>query len=382
MAKVKADSLKDLRLRRSAKWRGFESDVLPLPVAEMDFPIAKPIQDELIDMIKRSDTGYGGIIPELPAAFAGFAKRHWDWDVDVNQFHLATDVGVAGVEILRLVTQPGDKVVLNSPVYLNFFTWIKEVKCEAVDVPLITANGEWALDATGLEAAFADGAKAFILCHPHNPVGHVFSRAELEKIAHLAAKYNVLVISDEIHAPLTFPEAQFIPYLAVNDDARAHGVCITSASKSWNLAGLKCAQIVSQDAGINDLLAGLPISTTWRASLFGGWASVVAYNDGQKWLDSVMSNLDENRKYLAKVIKKYLPKARYTIPHSTYLAWIDLRAYDIDKPADVLQEKGRVALSHGEEFGITGEGHVRLNFATSKANIKEAVKRMAEILEH
>ena len=381
MAKVKAESLKELRRRRSAKWRAFEADVLPLPVAEMDFPIAKPIQDELIDMIRRSDLGYGGFIPELPRAFANYAKTHWNWDIDTEQFRLATDVGVAGVEVLRLVTQPGDKVVINSPVYLNFFTWISEVKCEAVDVPLISAGSEWALDATALEAAFADGAKAYILCHPHNPVGHVYSRTELERIAELAEKYDVLVISDEIHAPLTFKEANFIPYLAVNDVARKHGVCITSASKSWNLAGLKCAQIVSQDPDVNELLSQLPVSTSWRASILGGWASVVAYNDGQAWLDSVMKNLDANRHYLERLVKKYLPKAKYSIPRSTYLAWIDLRAYELEKPADILHEKARIALSHGEDFGTPGIGHVRLNFATSKANLKAAIKRIAEVLE-
>jgi cystathionine beta-lyase len=381
MVRVSADSLVELRKRRSAKWRTFPEDVLPLPVAEMDYPIAKPIRDVLIDMIKRSDTGYSGIAPELPQAFANYAKRNWYWTVNKEQFYLATDVGVAGVEVLRLWTEPGDKVVVNTPVYLNFFSWIKEAKCEVVDVPLTHLGNEWALDLTALEEAFAAGVKAYILCHPHNPVGHIFTMDELEKIAELAKKYNVLVISDEIHAPLIFNEAKFIPYLNVSDTARETGLCITSASKSWNLAGLKCAQIVADNAAINDRLLQLPLASPWRSSLLGVWASIAAYNQGEPWLNAVIKNIDENRHYLAKLLKKHLPKAKYAVPDATYLAWIDLSAYGQENVATLLLEKGRVALSNGTDFGGVGKDFVRFNLATSKEIIKDAVLRMASVLE-
>ena len=381
MVKVTADSLSELRERRSAKWRSFPEDVLPLPVAEMDFPIAKPIREVLIDMVKRSDTGYSGFAPELPQAFANYAQRNWNWAVNKDQFYLATDVGVAGVEVLRLWTKPGDKVVINTPVYLNFFTWINEAKCEAVDVPLARHGNEWALDLTGLENAFAAGAKVYILCHPHNPVGHIFTLDELEKIADLAKKYGVLVISDEIHAPLIFNDAKFVPYLNVSDTARETGVCITSASKAWNLAGLKCAQIVADNSVINDRLALLPFSSPWRTSLLGVWASIAAYNQGEPWLKAVLKNIDDNRHYLAKLLKKHLPKAKYTVPASTYLAWIDLSAYGQDEVAKLLLEKGRVALSNGADFGGAGKDFVRFNLATSKEIIKDAVLRMASVLE-
>ena len=381
MVKVSADSLSELRKRRSEKWRSFPEDVLPLPVAEMDFPIAKPIRDVLIDMVKRSDTGYSVTDPELPRAFANFAKRNWDWTVNQDQFYFATDVGVAGIEVLRLWTQPGDKVVVNTPVYLNFFNWIKEAKCEVVDAPLKHLGDAWALDLAGLEDAFAAGAKAYILCHPHNPVGHVFTLDELEKIAELAKKYNVLVISDEIHAPLIFNETKFVPYLNVSDIARETGVCITSASKAWNLAGLKCAQIVADDSVINDRLALLPPLLSERASLFGVWAGIAAYNQGEPWLKAVLKNIDDNRHYLAKLLKKHLPKAKYTVPNGTYLAWIDLSAYGQDEVTQLLLDKGRVALSNGSLFCGVGKDFVRLNLATSKEIIKDAVLRMASVLE-
>jgi cystathionine beta-lyase len=381
MVRVSADSLSELRNRRSEKWRTFPEDVLPLPVAEMDFPIAKPIRDVLIEMVKRSDIGYSIVEPELKRAFANFAKRNWDWTVNQDQFYLATDVGVAGVEVLRLWTEPGDKVVVNSPVYLNLFNWIKEAKCEVVDAPLKHLGDAWALDLTALEEVFAAGAKAYILCHPHNPVGHIFTLDELEKIAELAKKYNVLVISDEIHAPLVFNEARFIPYLNVSETARETGVCITSPSKAWNLAGLKCAQIVADNSVINDRLALLPVLSSERASHFGVWAGIAAYNQGEPWLKAVLKNIDENRHYLAKLLKKHLPKAKYNVPNGTYLAWIDLSAYGHDEVAQLLLDKGRVALSNGSLFGGVGKDFVRLNMATSKEIIKEAVIRMASVLE-
>ena len=381
MGKLKADSLKTLRSRRSAKWRTFPKDVLPLPIAEMDFPIAKPIKATLIDMIERSDLGYGGVVPELPKAFADYSLRNWGWHVDQSQVRLAGDVGAAGVEVIRALTQPGDTVVLNSPVYLNFFNWITEAKCEMVDVPLIHQDGEWTLNFEGLELAFAKGAKVYLLCNPHNPVGIVYTKDELEKISDLAKQYGVIVISDEIHAPLTYAENKFHPYLSVSENAKQTGVCITAATKSWNLAGLKCAQIISSDAGIFEQLNKLPISVPWRSSILGAWASVAAYNESEKWLDSVLETLDENRYYLADLLSEHLPKAKYLIPESTYLAWVDLSAYGIENIGEHILEHARVALSLGHEFGPGGNGFVRLNFATSKSIIKDAVVKISQVLE-
>jgi cystathionine beta-lyase len=219
------------------------------------------------------------------------------------------------------------------------------------------------------------------MCHPHNPVGHIFSRVELIEIAKLAKQYGVIVISDEIHAPLIFKNSSFIPYLALNEDARETGICITSASKSWNLAGLKCAQIITQDKNLHEKLNSLPISTPWRASILGTWASQAAYEHGEKWLDAVLKNIDENRKYLAKLLAKHLPKAKYEIPASTYLAWVDLSEYKVEDPTKLLREKGRVAFNDGKDFGPSGENFVRINLATSKSILKQAVKRMASVLE-
>ena len=372
-----AQSLEELRTHRSEKWREFPGDVLPLPVAEMDFPIAAPIRELLLEMVSHSDLGYLGPIPELPIAFSKFAQKRWNWKLDPTQIHLVTDVGVGVVEVLRLLTSPGDKVILNSPVYHNFYTWINETHLEKVDVPFVELEHGWFIDFDALEAAYKGGAKVHLLCNPQNPLGRVFSKAELLRIAHLAKEYSVVVISDEIHAPLTYAEAEFVPFLSLGAEAEAVGIVITAASKAWNIAGLKCAIVVSQGEAMNAVLKNLPQASHYRASLLGGFATATAYEKGEEWLDGVITTLDSNRVYLAKLLAKKIPAVRYRMPQSSYLAWLDMSALDLGiNPSAVLLERGRVALNSGSSFAPQTPQFVRLNFATSQVILEEAVNRM------
>ena len=252
MSHLQALDLSELQTHRSEKWRAFPKEILPLPVAEMDFPVAEPIRQTLREMIDHSDLGYLGAIPEMGVAFAGFAKRRWGWTVDPLQVRIAADVGVGVVEVLRVITKPGDKFMINSPVYPNFFTWCNETHLELVDVPLsqsdVEINGShWILDWAGIEKAYASGIKAHLICNPHNPLGRIYTHEELSRLAELAKKYNVYLLSDEIHAPLTYSEQVFTPFLTVSDTAREVGITITAASKGWNIAGLKCAIIVTEN---------------------------------------------------------------------------------------------------------------------------------------
>ncbi|HEY2557888.1 MAG TPA: aminotransferase class I/II-fold pyridoxal phosphate-dependent enzyme, partial [Diaminobutyricibacter sp.] len=234
---VDADSLTDLRERTSEKWRAFPPDVLPLFVAEMDYPLAEPISDALIAAVKRSDTGYIGPDDGAQRAFCAFAERHWGWTVRSDHVTTTTDVSVVIVEALRLVIRPGDGVVITPPVYPPFFDLVPEAGGRVVEVPL-TADGGTGLrlDLDGIEQAFAAGARAFLLCNPHNPLGLVHSADELREVAELAERYDVAVVSDEIHAPLTHSDAVFTPFLDVSEAARRHGIAAHSASKTWNLA--------------------------------------------------------------------------------------------------------------------------------------------------
>jgi cystathionine beta-lyase len=386
MSDFQALDLSELRTHRSEKWRAFPHDVLPLPVAEMDFPVADPIRQTLREMIDHSDLGYLGLIPEMGTAFAGFAKRRWGWDIDPLQVRIAADVGVGVVEVLRVITKPGDSILINSPVYPNFFTWCNETHLNHLDVPLTRSetpiNGShWILDWDGIEKAYASGIKAHLICNPHNPLGRVYTREELSRLADLAKQHGVYLLSDEIHAPLTFAEQTFTPFLAVSETAREVGITITAASKGWNIAGLKCAIIVTENAQVHETLNAIAPATHYRASLLGAFATVTAFEKGEPWLNQLMVQLDHNRNLVASLIESKTPRVGYLIPHCSYLAWLDLTQFNLgEDPSAVLIEKAKVACVPGHRFGAQSTQFIRLNFATSPEILEEAFNRLATVL--
>lgn len=378
--------LAELQTHKSEKWRGFPSDVLPLPVAEMDFPVAEPIRRTIIEMINKSDLGYLGNIPELGEAFSEFSTRRDGWTPDPLQVRVAADVGVGIVETLRVITKPGDKILINSPVYPNFWTWSRETHLDYIDVPLTRSENElngsyWHLDWDGIEKAYQSGLKVHLISNPHNPLGRVYMPDELNRLVKLAHAHNVVIISDEIHSPLTFSEQKFTPILSLSDEARAVSITVTSSSKGWNIAGLKCAIIVTQDAAMFERLNEIAPATHYRASLLGAFASVAAFRAGEPWLNKLMTQLDHNRKLVDQLVKEKLPLAKSHIPHCSYLSWIDFSEYKLDvEPATHFLEQGRVAFQPGVRFGEQWSHFLRLNFATSPEIIEEAINRAAKTL--
>lgn len=376
----------ELRTHKSEKWRAFPSDVLPLPVAEMDFPVAEPIRRALIEMVNSSDLGYLGAIPEMGEAFAGFAERRFGWRPDPSQIRIAADVGVGIVETLRVITQPGDKILLNSPVYPNFWTWANETHLEIVDVQIQRSDEEingstWHLDWAGIEAAYASGIKVHLICNPHNPLGRIYTRNELERLVKLAKAHDVIIISDEIHSPLTYSEQKFTPFLSLGEDARSVGLTVTAASKGWNIAGLKCAIIVTENEVMNERLSAIAPATHYRASLLGAFATVTAFEAGEPWLDQLMEQLDFNRKLVMELVAKELPLAKTHLPHCSYLAWIDFSGYQLEPdPFTHLLEAAKVAFVPGVRFGENFSQYIRLNFATSPEILTEAINRVARAL--
>ena len=375
---VVAPSLSALRRRHSSKWRRFAADVLPMHVAEMDFQIADSIRNVIVEMAQSSDLGYLGPVPEVAEAFAGFAKRRWNWTVDTAQVKMATDVGVAAVEIFRTLGSPGDKVVVNPPVYGSFYHWIEEAILEQVDVPLVRTDRTWQLDLNALEAAFAAGAKFYLLCHPHNPVGKIYSLEELQAIAALAEKYGVTVVSDEIHAPLTFESKHFVPYLRVSDAARETGVCITAASKSFNLAGLKASVIVTDSSAMNERLSKLPAALHWRSGLLGAFAMGEAFSNGQDWLDDAIAANLASRTLLLLLLSEHLPSVKTWLPEAGYLAWLDVSALNLgDNPAAKLLAEQKVAFVPGTDHGSDYVNFVRINFACHQDSLERAITALA-----
>ena len=355
-------------------------DVLPAWVAEMDFPLAPPIRDVLLQAVEQGDSGYPFAGP-LGEAYAAFAADRFGWLVDPERVRLVPDVMSGLSALVGALTPPGAGIVVNPPVYAPFFSAVRELGRRVVEVPLARHDDGWALDLDALERAFADGAAAYILCNPHNPTGRVLTRTELAGVVELATRHGVLVFSDEIHAPLTLAGATHTPYVSLGEEAAAHGLTLASASKAWNLAGLKCGLVVSGSPAGAELAARLPESLRFHAGHFGVLGSVAAFTDGGPWLDALLRHLDANRRRLTSLLDEALPAVRYVMPEGGYLAWLDCRELGLgDDPAAAFLERGRVALSPGPSFGTGGEGFARLNFGTSSALLAEAVRRMASAL--
>lgn len=376
-----AIDLDALRARRSMKWRAYPPDVLPSWVAEMDFPLAPPVKEALRAAVERDDCGYAAF-DGLADAFAGYAKDRLAWSVDTSRVKVSADV-MAGIgDALRVLTDPGDAVVVNPPVYPPFFSAVRDAERRLVEVAMLEDEaGRWELDLDGLERAFAAGARAWLLCNPHNPTGRVLSRTELEAAAALAVRYGVVVLADEIHAPLTLPGAVHTPYVSLGEEAAGDAVTFASASKAWNVAGLKCAVLVAGSERTRRRLAAIPKELSYRTGHLGVIAAIAAFTEGGEWLDAVCAHVDRNRGLLPGLLAEHLPGVRCSAPEASYLAWLDCRGLGLgDDPAAAFLERGRVALSAGLDFGAPGAGFARLNMATSRALLNEAVTRMAAAL--
>lgn len=389
-------TIQALRQRTSVKWRVYPDDVLPLWVAEMDVALAAPIADVLTRAVALGDTGYAAGRTAYAEALAGFAERRWGWGgLDVGRSEIVPDVMMGIVEVLKLVTDPGDIVVVNSPVYPPFYAFATHADRVVVEAPL-GATGR--IDIECLEATFASACRtgrqvAYLLCNPHNPTGVVHTRVELGRVAELAHEYGIRVIADEIHAPLVLAGAEFVPYLSI--DGADDGFALMSASKAWNLAGLKAALAVAGPGAATDL-ARMPEEVSHGPSHLGVMAHTVAFKEGDAWLDALLAGLAENRELLVALVARHLPEVGFLPPEGTYLAWLDCRPLgfgqpgdadgpgvvsDLAGPAKTFLDRSRVALSSGHVFGSGGAGHVRLNFATSKEILTEGVTRMGRVGE-
>ncbi|WP_189706627.1 MalY/PatB family protein [Streptomyces phaeofaciens] len=374
-------TLDRLRCRTSMKWRTYPDDVLPLWVAEMDVPLAEPVVRAVTDALALGDTGYPAGTG-YAEALAGFAAKRWGrHGIAVERTAIVPDVMLGVVEMLKLVTGPGDPVIVNPPVYPPFFPFVTHLDRRIAEAPLDT---DGRLDLDVLERAYrravaGGGRAAHLLCSPHNPTGTVHTAEELSAVAALAERYGVRVVVDEIHAPLTAAGVDFVPYLSV--PGAENGLSLMSASKAWNLAGLKAALAVAGPGAAADL-ALLPEEVSHGPSHVGVLAHAAALRDGTAWLDALLAGLDANRRLLADLLAASLPEVRYRPGGATYLAWLDCRSLGLgDDPAEVFLERGRVALSSGPLFGTGGAGHVRLNLATSPEILTEGVRRMAAALD-
>ncbi|WP_243062477.1 MalY/PatB family protein [Humibacter sp. RRB41] len=379
---VTAEALALLRTRTSEKWTAYPPEVLPLFVAESDFPLAEPVASALTAAITRSDTGYiGDDGGAMAGAFAGFAGRHWQWEVDPERVSSTTDVSVVIVEALRVLIRPGDRVVIMPPVYPPFYDLIPEAGGRVVEAPLAHSDEEgYSIDLEAVDRALASGARAVLLCSPHNPLGLVHSRESLTALSEVVERHGAVVVADEIHAPLTHHDASFTPYITVSNAAREHTIAAHSASKAFNLAGLKCALFVTDSDRMTDLVRNMPTEVETRTGLFGRIATTAAFEHGEAWLDGVIDSIEANRRLLGTLLAERMPAVGYREPRASYLTWLDLSALGWgDDPAVVALERARVAVNSGLTFGTQGVGHVRLNIGCSAEVLTEGIDRLAAV---
>jgi cystathionine beta-lyase len=361
-----------VRNRRSEKWRAFPPDVLPAHIAEMDFTLALPIEEALVDAVRAGDVGYSHArSSRLPEEFAAFAAERWQWDVDPAAVVAVPDVMVGVAELLRILTPEGAGVVINPPVYYPFFSVIAEVGRRVVEVP-IEGDG---LPLAGIRDALSRGARAVLLCNPHNPTGYVADADELRALGAIVGEHDAVLLSDEIHAPLVFPGVRHVPVCSVVD----HAIALTSATKAWNLAGLKCGLAIAPSR--RDALEALPVDLPDRVGHLGVIASKVAYAQGGAWVDELRAYLAETHRTLPQLLAEHAPGVTVTPARATFLAWLDFRQTSIaDDPAGAVLERGRVALYQGTRFGEVGRGFARVNVGTSHALVEEAVRRIGRAL--
>ena len=376
-----APSLDELRRRTSEKWRTYPDDVLPLFVAEMDFTLADVVADAITARVRASDIGYAGSPGRVGEVFSGFAQRRWGWQPDPAGVRLTTDVSVVIVEALRVLISPGDAVIINPPVYPPFFDMVPEAGGRVVEVPLISDDAGYRLDVDGIGQAFADGAKALLLCSPHNPVGRVFDADELRGLADFAARHDLLVCSDEIHCGLVLDADRPHRPLAALDEATARRtITLMAPSKTWNIPALYCAFAIIPDAALRRRYVHAMRGVVPHVNVLGMVAAEAAYRDGDAWRQALLDYLRGNRERVLEAVAA-MPGLSATRPEATYLAWIDCREMMAERgvtdPAAFFEAAG-VGLSDGTFFGAPG--FVRLNFGCPRATLDAALARMAHAL--
>lgn len=382
------DALTADRLREngSLKWTAFP-DAIGAWVAEMDFPIAPPIAAALHDAVDRSMLGYlpHGLVTGTSEAYAAFAADRYSWTVDPERVRAVSDVLTALVHTIEHFSRPGSPVIVPTPSYMPFQTLPGELGRELIQVPMRRdGDGRYTYDLDALDAAFRAGGHLLVLCNPHNPIGRVLEPDEMLAVAEVVDRHGGRVFSDEIHAPLVYPGRRHVPYASLNETTAGHTITATSASKAWNLPGLKCAQVVlSNDTDVKLWNEAGAERIEEGASTPGVLANRVAYAEGRDWLDDLVAYLHGNVTRLGELLDG--TGIGYRAPEGTYLTWLDCRGLDLPGgPASAaawFHEQAGVALIDGALCGAAGQGFVRFNAAMPRPILERAVGRMLESIK-
>jgi len=383
MTDFDAVDLDALRRRRTVKWSLYGPDVLAAWVAEMDFAVAPAIRSALLAAVDREDFGYTEADPsELTTACARYFESAYGWTVPATRIFLVADVltGIAGA--LDAFVPRGCDVVVPTPAYPPQFEIVELGGRRVAPVPMAAGGARATLDLDAMETALRAGARAVLLTNPHNPTGRVFTVDELVALAALVDHHGARVVADEVHAPLVYPGHRHVPYATVSDAAAQHAITVTSASKAWNLAGLKCAQVVATNHDDAAAWRRLRVFEVAGTTPLGIAASTAAYTDALAWRTELVAYLDGNRRFLVDALASELPGVRVHEPEATFLAWLDCTALGFADPARHFLDQAGVAVSDGPPFGAGSEQCVRLNFATSRALLERIVHALGASVAH
>jgi cysteine-S-conjugate beta-lyase len=386
IAAINSTSPEMLRARGSAKWTAPGPDGFGAAVAEMDFGAAPPI----IGALERlsADAAFGYLPPrlsdELAEACADFEKRRFGWDVDPASIHPVPDV-IKALEIaITRFSRPGSPVILPTPAYMPFLIVPGLLGRDIIQVQVREDPddpGYFTLDLDAIDAAFRAGGHLVVFCNPYNPLGRVFAVDEMAQLADVVDRHGGRVFADEVHAPLVYPGQRHIPYASISEAAASHALTATSASKAWNLPGLKCAEVILTNDPDRQRWEDMGPFASHGASNPGVVANIAAFRHGEVWLDDVLAYLDQSRHLVAHLLDRYLPEARYRPPDGTYLAWINCTAMDLpESPGALITDRAQVTVVDGPAFGAGGNGSFRFNFATPQPILTEMIERMAAVL--
>lgn len=380
------DKIITRRGTNSYKWDELkDSDIIPMWVADMDFQTAPCIIEALQRRVEHGIFGYTLVPSSYYDAVIGWFNRRHQWQIDRSWILYTSGVVPALSAIIKALTQPKDKVLIQSPVYNCFFSSIKNNGCEAVESPLVYQKNTYYVDWNDFEAKLSDPlVKLFILCNPHNPAGRVWKREELLRMNELCMKHGVKVIADEIHCELVMPGHTFVPFASISEDTLNNSITCNSPSKSFNTAGLQIANIICNDKETRLRIdRAININEVCDVNPFGVIALQAAYNEGSDWLDALNAYLYDNYLALKTYFAANMPQLEVTRLEGTYLVWVNIKPLGISSDAltEKLLSEAKVKVNSGTMYGRqTGEGFIRLNIACPRSQMMEGLQRIKQVV--
>jgi cysteine-S-conjugate beta-lyase len=360
----------------SIKWSLYPEDVLPLWVADMDFRSADPIVQALLRRIDHAVFGYSRPSKLLVEKLQERMMQSYGWELKASDIVFIPGI-VAGLNIaFQAFAAPGEGIIAQPPVYFHFLRDPVQHGRVLQDIPLVPNGDSYEIDFDQLERSIEAHTRIFALCNPHNPAGRVYTRAELERIAEICLRHQLVICSDEIHCDLVFPPHQHIPIATLSPEVDANTVTLMSPSKTYNIAGLDCGYAMIKNPQMRKNWRDVSSGIVPAVNIMGHTAALAALNEGQEWLEQVLIYLQKNRDFLSDFLRKKIPALRMSRVEATYLAWIDCSEVGIGNPSEFFLKKAWVALNDGAEFGKGWENFIRLNFACPRSRLVEALERM------